>query len=298
MRAALHKRLLSHARGIAFLLPSAFFIFGLIYYPVINAVVISFFKYEVLSRRMSFVGLKNYLYIFHEPLFAVIFQRTIVWTVAVVAGTTLLAMAVAQLLDARFRMKKAVRGIFILPWATSIALSAMLYRWALNSERGLLNYTLRDLLHAIPANVGWLASGSTAFPWLIYVGIWVSVPFTALVILAAVQSVPRETYEASNLDGANAVQRYFFVTLPFIAPILLVTILINFIAVFNSFPIIWVMTEGGPVNETDIMVTILYKEAFKFLDFGRASAVAVLIFLFLLALSIMYLVLVSRREEV
>ena len=147
MRGSVRRRLLVHARGIAFLLPSAVFIFGLIYYPVVNAFVISFFKYEVLSRRMSFVGLKNFLSIFHEPLFAVVFQRTMVWTVVIVAGTTLLSMAIAQLLDLRFGLKRVVRSIFILPWATSLALSAMLYRWALNSERGLLNYTLKDLLH-------------------------------------------------------------------------------------------------------------------------------------------------------
>jgi len=201
------------------------------------------------------------------------------------------------LLDVQFPMKAVVRSIFILPWATSLALSAMLYRWALNSERGLLNYTLKEVLHVIDQNVGWLATGQTAFPWLIYVGIWVSIPFTTLVILASMQSVPRDLYEACALDGASGIQRYRYITLPSIRPIILITILVNFIAVFNSFPIIWVMTEGGPVNETDIMVTILYKEAFKFLNFGRASAVAVLIFVFLFIISVFYLIMLSRQEQ-
>jgi len=290
-------RILQRIRPVLFLLPSAFFIFGLVYYPVINAAIISFFDYNVLSREMSFVGLKNYLFIFNEPLFITIFQRTIVWTVTVVGGTTIVALALARLLDVQFPMKAVVRSIFILPWATSLALSAMLYRWALNSERGLLNYTLKEVLHVIDQNVGWLATGQTAFPWLIYVGIWVSIPFTTLVILASMQSVPRDLYEACALDGASGIQRYRYITLPSIRPIILITILVNFIAVFNSFPIIWVMTEGGPVNETDIMVTILYKEAFKFLNFGRASAVAVLIFVFLFIISVFYLIMLSRQEQ-
>ena len=173
----------------------------------------------------------------------------------------------------------------------------MLYRWALNSELGLVNHTLKNILHVTSENIGWLATGSRAFPSLIYVGIWVSVPFTTLVILAGLQTVPLELYESGKLDGANRLQRYIHITLPSIKNVLFITIIINFIAIFNSFPIIWVMTEGGPLNSTDILVTFLYKEAFKFLDFGRASAVAVLIFIFLIIISVFYTATLLKDEN-
>ncbi len=290
-------RFIKGIRPYLFLLPSAVLIFGLIYYPVLSAIKISFYDINILSRQMKFIGFENYKSVFTEPLFGEIFRRTVTWTVTVLSCTTIISMLVALLLDVPFRFKRVVRGVFIIPWATSLAISAMLYRWALNSELGLVNHTLKNILHITSENIGWLATGSRAFPSLIYVGIWVSVPFTTLVILAGLQTVPLELYESSKLDGANRLQRYIHITLPSIKNVLFITIIINFIAIFNSFPIIWVMTEGGPLNSTDILVTFLYKEAFKFLDFGRASAVAVLIFIFLIIISVFYTAVLLKDEN-
>lgn len=297
MKAITKQRIVREIKPYIFLLPSAVLIFGLIYYPVLNAIKISFYEINVLNREMSFIGFQNYVSIFNEPLFGEIFWRTVLWTFSVLGGATLLALIVSQLLDIEFKFKRAVRGIFIIPWATSLAISAMLYRWALNAELGLINHTLKNVFHLIDQNIGWLATGEAAFPWIVYVGIWVSVPFTTLVLLAGLQTVPVDLYESAKLDGANWLQRYIHITLPFIRPVLFITVIINFIAIFNSFPIIWVMTEGGPLNSTDILVTFLYKEAFKFLDFGRASAVAVLIFVFLMIISVIYTLTLLKDEE-
>jgi len=271
-----------------FILPSAIFIFGLIYYPIIDAARISFYNYNFLSGEIVFIGLKNYIEIFKDQNFLIIFRRTIVWTFSVVSGTVIISLLFAILLDAKFKFKRLVRSILVLPWATSLAISAMIFKWGLNSDRGLINHTLNQILGLIKNNVGWLARGETAFPWLVFIGIWVSVPFTTLVVLAAMKSVPNDLKEAASIDGANFLQTYFKIELPLISPILKIMILMNFIVVFNSFPIIWIMTEGGPINSTDIIVTYLYKQAFKFLEFGKASAMAMIVFVVLLIISLLY----------
>jgi multiple sugar transport system permease protein len=184
----------------------------------------------------------------------------------------------------------------MLPWAISLTMTAIVWRWTLNGQAGMLNATLFDL-GLLEQPVEWLARAETAFPWEIGIGILVSIPFTVTVFLGGLASIPGDIYEAARIDGASAWQRFRHLTLPLLRPFLNIAIVLNIIYVFNSFPIIWVMTQGGPANQTDILVTYLYKLAFRFGRLGEASAVSLVMFAALLAFTIAYAAMVMRGER-
>ncbi len=172
-------------------------------------------------------------------------MRTLVWTAAVVFGTVLVSVPVALILNTEFYGRGIARVIVMLPWSVSLTMMAIVWRWALNGESGLLNLTLQDL-GLIDQKVVWLASAATAFPIQILIGILVSVPFTVTIFLGGLSSIPSDIYEAASTDGASSWQRFRTLTLPLMRPFINMAVVLNIIYVFNSFPIIWVLTGGGP----------------------------------------------------
>lgn len=277
------------------LLPSALIIFGLVLYPVGYAVRLSLFRSRGLGGQLDFVGIGNYTALFADPLFRQILLQTLIWTVLVVGLTMLTAMAIALFLNVRFSGRRMVRAIVIIPWGTSLALSAVMWRWVFEPSIGMVNEILRGI-GVIEGNIGWFGSPLLAFGVVVLVGVWVSVPFSTLGILAGLQAIPTSVREAAQLDGAQGFSMARHVTLPMIRPVISVILILNLIAVFNSFPIIWILTRGGPLNATDIIVTFLYKNAFTFLDFGLASAMAIIVFFILMLVSFGYIRLIGVRR--
>lgn len=241
-------------------------------------------------------GAANFSAVLADPEFARASWRTVIWTLGIVGGTILVAFPVALVLARDFYGRGVARVIVMLPWAMSLTMMAIVWRWALNGESGLLNVTLRDL-GLIDQNVQWLAQAATAFPMQIMIGILVSVPFTVTVFLGGLAAIPEDLYEAARLEGANGWQAFRDITLPLMRPFVNIAVVLNTIYVFNSFPIIWVTTQGGPANSTDILVTYLYKLGFRVGRLGEAAAVSLIMFAALLALTVLYVVLASRREE-
>ena len=188
------------------------------------------------------------------------------------------------------------RVIIMLPWAVSLTMTAIVWRWALSGESGMLNSGLMKL-GLIDTNIQWLAQAATAFPMQILIGILVSIPFTVTIFLGGLSSISDELYDAASIEGAGPWERFRYITFPLLKPFINIALVLNTIYVFNSFPIIWAMTQGGPANSTDIMVTYLYKLAFRWGKLGEASAVSLLMFAVLLAFTILYVRLASRREE-
>ena len=175
-------------------------------------------------------------------------------------------------------------------------MTATVWRWMLNAFYGVMNRVLLDL-HVISGPVDWLGNPSVSFAWLMGVAIFVSLPFTTYVILAGLQSIPREVFEAARVDGASPRQTYREITLPLLRPALLVATIINMINVFNSFPIIWVMTNGGPGYQTDTTTTFMYKIAFRSHNVGQSAAMAVVNFVIILVFVLLYLRSVNWRER-
>lgn len=290
-----HRTVGARAVPYLMLLPSAVLIFGLILYPVVYAIRLSLFRSQGLSGNLRFVGLGNYAYLLTDPEFLQILYQTLLWTVCVVGLTMVLAVAIAIFLNIRFPGRRLLRAVVILPWGTSLALSAVMWKWVFDPNRGMANETLKAL-GIISTNIGWFNNPPIAFSIVVFVGVWVSVPFSTLGILAGLQAIPNDVREAALLDGAVGWSMVRRITLPLLRPVLGVILILNIIAVFNSFPIIWILTKGGPINSTDIIITYLYKHAFNFLDFGTASAMAVVVFVVLLVTSLTYTRLMSRAS--
>jgi multiple sugar transport system permease protein len=201
-----------------------------------------------------------------------------------------------MILNDDFYGRGLARVIIMLPWAISLTMTAVVWRWALNGSSGLLNATLMNA-GIIDQPIEWLATAPVAFTIEILVGILVSIPFTTTILLGGLSSMPQDTYEAAMVDGASGWDQFRYITLPLMKPFINIAIVLNVIYVFNSLPIIWVMTEGGPANGTDILVTYLYKLAFRFGQLGKAAAISLVMFGVLLAFTILYVWLVSRNEE-
>jgi multiple sugar transport system permease protein len=178
----------------------------------------------------------------------------------------------------------------------SLTMTAIVWRWALNGESGMLNSGLMEL-GLIDTNIPWLARAATAFPMQILIGILVSIPFTVTIFLGGLSSVPDELYDAAAIEGANRWQQFRFITLPLLRPFINIAFVLNTIYVFNSFPIIWATTQGGPANSTDILVTYLYKAGFRLGKLGEAAAVSVIMFAILLVFTIIYVRLAMREEK-
>jgi len=220
------------------------------------------------------VGWENFTRLFDDPDFAPVLARTAVWVVAVVGVTLVISLPLAQFLDKPFPGRRVVRYALLVPWAASVLMTALSFRWMLQPFFGLVNQVLIDL-GFIDERIDFLAKPSTAMPAMMAVAIFVSVPFTTYVVLAGLQTVPGSLYEAAAIDGATPWKRYTKITLPMLRPAILVALLINIINVFNSFPIIWAMTEGGPQFTTSTSTVFMYKLAVQNRQLDTSAAMAV-----------------------
>ena len=278
------------------IVPSLLLAVGIIGYPILDLAWTSSQEVSRFGKLTGFVGGENFSEVFADPLFWSSLWRTGIWTVCVVVGTLAISLPVAIILNDDFYGRGLARVIIMLPWSISLTMTAVVWRWALNGRAGLLNATLMDL-GIIDQPVEWLATASTAFAVEILVGILVSIPFTTTILLGGLSAMPQDTYEAAMVDGASGWDQFRYITLPLMKPFINIAIVLNVIYVFNSLPIIWVMTEGGPANGTDILVTYLYKLAFRFGQLGKAAAISLIMFGVLLLFTLLYVALVSRGEQ-
>jgi len=291
---AQRRRLSEGAAAILFLAPSTLLAATFILYPILNTFAMSLFRVDQFGRFKAFRGLANYLGLATDPNFTAALWRTVVWTAAVVIVTTVISLFLAVMLNGRFRGRALARGLLLLPWATGLVIVGLLWRWMAQPDFGALGH-LVTTLHITDQRLEWLAKPNLAFPLMVWIAIWASIPPTTLMLLAGLQSIERDLYEAAALDGARGFVVFRDFTLPLLRPVLAVSILLNVVFVFNSFPIIWTMTEGGPAGATDTLVTYLYKLGFKLYNVGSAAAVAIVIFLILLAFAIVHTRLMWRN---
>jgi multiple sugar transport system permease protein len=282
--------------ALLLILPSLALAFWIIGYPIYDVAHTSVHAVSRFGKVQGFAGFANFAKLFGDPIFIGSLWRTIVWTVSVVGGTIILSIPIAVILNDDFHGRGLARLIVMLPWAISLAMTAIVWRWSLNGQYGMINATLFQV-GLLDRPVEWLASFDTAFPIEIAIGILVSIPFTATVLLGGLSSIPSDIYEAATIDGATGWQRFRYMTLPLMKPFLQIAIVLNVINVFNSFPIIWVLTQGDPANSTDILVTYLYKLAFRYGRLDVASAMSLIMFGILLVFTATYLVLAMRSEE-
>jgi multiple sugar transport system permease protein len=294
----LRKRLWNPEARLAYLLlaPAVLVLLAFMLYPIVYVFLISLFKTNKLAQLKQFVGLRNFVYQFTDKEFWRITIRSLYWTAIAVAVKMILGMVVALLLNVKYAGRRFARMLFIVPWASAVPISAILWGWVYHPEYGLLNATLKAThLWANPPT--WLGRPWPAFTACIWVDIWIGIPFMALVFLAGMQAISEDLYESAYLDGVNTFQKFFYITLPGIRHLVLIATLLSCLWTFNDFNTIYILTRGGPAGSTDILITKLYKNGFEFLKFGPAAVMAVVTFFILTALSIVYARIYFRQEQ-
>lgn len=283
-------------KPLLYIAPSFFLAFIIISYPIIDLIRLSLHDVGTFGDLKSFNDFWNYRDIFEDELFIEVLLRTFYWTVFVVIGTIIVSVPIALILNEDFYGKGIARTIIMLPWAISLAMTAIIWKWMLNPDYGMLNHFLLSI-GLIDENVGWLADASTAFPIQILIGILVSIPFTISIFLGGLTSIPTDIYEAAYLDGSSYFHRLKTLTLPLLKPFISIAIVLNVIYVFNSFPIIWILTEGGPSNSTDILPTYLYKIAFQYGEIGLAASLSIIMLSLLLLFTFIYAYVAMKEKK-
>jgi multiple sugar transport system permease protein len=233
----------------------------------------SFQEVSTSGITKGWAGLENYRTLFVNPDLPNVLIRTFIWVVGIVFFTILISLPVAQLLNANYPGRKLVRWAVIIPWAASVVMSSTIWKWILDPYYGVLNEIAIDL-NIFSEPIDFLANPKHSFVWLMLVAVFVSIPFTSFVILAGLSTIPDDIVEASTVDGATAWKGYRHIKFPLIKPALLVAMAINLINIFNAFPIIWVITGGGPGYETDTTTTLGYKISFRDQDIGQSASMA------------------------
>jgi ABC-type sugar transport system permease subunit len=259
-------------------------------YPAAQLVLASLGRYSITGLYRGAVGADNYLRLARQEALPGVVASTVVWVVAVVAVTLLLSLGLAQLLDQDFPGRRVVRWALLVPWAASLVMTAKLFVWIYDYYFGILNHALLSL-GLLSRPVDWLGDDATVMGAMIAVGVFVSLPFTTYVLLAGLQTIPGEVYEAARVDGASRWRTYRAVTLPLLRPALLVASVLNMIYVFNSFPIVWTLNDRNPGFAHDTTVTYMYKIAFKsaLRDVGLAAALGVVNVVAILLAVVVYL---------
>src|ERR1700722_11403222 len=243
-------------------------------------------------------GTQNYAHLFDEPDFVPVLLRTLVWVVVVVAVTVLISLGLAQLFHQRFPGRRVGRWALIIPWAASVMMTALIFKWALDPNVGVINVILHHLgvvKHLGSNQADWLGNPNSALLWMMGVAVFVPLPFTTYALLSGLQGIPRDVYEASAIDGATSWKSYLRVTLPLLRPAIVVATLINVINVFNSFPIIWEMTGGGPGYQT--ATSTIFMVDLKQGNVGESASMSTINFLLVIVIVVVYLATTGWKEQ-
>lgn len=259
-------------------LPALAGTFVFIIIPVFFSFYLSFCKWDLLSN-IEFVGLKNYFELLSSSNFGLIIQNTFVFAISTAIISIILPLILAAVLNNKIRGSEFFKTAYFLPFITPMIVIAIAWEWIFDPNNGLLNYVLR-------AHINWLYDTKTAMIALIMVSAWKLAGYNMVIFLSGFSAINPNLYEASKIDGANAVQTFFRITLPMLSPTIFFVLVITTISSFQVFDLIYLMTQGGPMDSTNVLVYWIYKNAFEFFNIGEASAGAYILFLIILLLTV------------
>ncbi|MCB1280750.1 MAG: sugar ABC transporter permease [Salinibacterium sp.] len=255
-------------------------------YPAVQTFLLSLRDWKIAPGAVSpWVGFDNYVRAFSDPVFLNSLVNAVVYTAVTVPLQIIIGLGLAVLLDSKLPGRVAYRVLFYLPVVTSWVVVSLLFKYIFSSNEGLANFTVVDLLHIVPDNVSWFQDRWTAFVAICALGVWKGVGWSMLIFLDALTAVPKELNEAAAIDGAGAWGRFRNVSLPTIRAAMAVVVILLVIGGFNVFISVLLMTGGGPGNVTQVPLTYMYDQAFKFLKFGYGSAISFSLTAFVLVIS-------------
>ncbi|MDB4893983.1 MAG: sugar transporter permease [Firmicutes bacterium] len=279
-----------HWLGYLFVAPLFFFLFVVIFLPLVQAVYTSLFREAGVTVR--FVGLGNYTQLLGNGPFWNSLKVTVTYAVAAVALHVLIGLPLALFLNRIRRGRTVMRLAFLTPWMVAPVIGAMMWVWLLDPHFGAVNYMLHSL-GLIQQYQVWLGEPALAFWSVVLADVWRGFPFVMLILLAGLQTIPKEEYEASSLDGAAPLQQFRYITLPHLRYLLAVATTLDVINTVRAFDMIAVMTRGGPIHATEVLPVLIYNTAFQANHFGPAAAVGVVLLLLLVVFSSVYIYLLQ-----
>lgn len=288
-------RLRAWAIPYLFLLPALLIYCVFVVYPMLDSLSISFTSWDGLSPTRSFVGLANYQRIFKDPVAITAFENNLIWTAVTLVVPTILGLLLAIGLNQRFPGRTLFRSIYYAPAILPLIGVAGIWSWLYDPNVGLINTTLRHVGLGGLAQP-WLGSPTTALPSVMVAAIWQSLGFPMVLYLAGLQGIPGEQYEAARIDGANAWQRFWLISLPWLRETHIIVITLGVIGSFRVFDLIYAMTYGGPGQATQVLASWMYFNTFQFYHAGYGSALAWVIALISLAVTVPYIRVLSRRS--
>ena len=269
-----------------FLMPAALLVVLIVVYPMAYGIYLSVTDTTLHSFESHFVGLDNFKKLFEDPRFLRAARNSVVWSLLTVTGSMLSGFGLALILNREFFGKRFARGILLVPWTVPSVAVAFVWIWLYDPLVGIFNQIIK---FAGFAPIEFLSNMSMTQFWLAIAVIWRFYPFVMLMLLAGLQAIPRETYEAASVDGANSLQQFWHVTVPGIRTIFGLVVVLEFIWLFNHIDIIWIMTGGGPADASHTLATYGYYMGFKRYEYSYASAIGVLMLIILFAASVIYL---------
>ena len=282
--------------GYALLFPAAALIVILVGYPFARALWLSFHRKLLGKVEAPWIGLENYQALLGDRVFWLAVKNTFVFTAGSVALKLLIGLTIALILNEALPLRNLWRSIILLPYAMPTLVSVLVWKWMFSDIGGVLDYLLNQT-NIKDGPMLWLSDPGKAMGSVIAVNVWRGFPFFVITILAGLQGVPQDQYDAAKVDGAGVFARFRYVTLPSILPVIAVVTLFSTILTFNDFAIIWVLTRGGPGGATDVLSTLTYKVAIAGYELGKGVAVSVLMLPILVVLIILLGRFVNRREE-
>lgn len=292
---AWRRRLRQRVTEYAFVLPALLLLLAIVAYPMFTALHLSLSDVTLVPPSEAsmgfatrFTGVENYLEVVQSPDFWGAMNRTAFFTLFTIAGTLVLGMAFALALDSSIKARSLWRIAMLTPWVVAPVVAGGTWRWIFDTRYGILN----DLLHSLfpqAQPVLWLANPTLALVAVSVTNVWLRTPFMVVMILAGLQAIPIEQYEAAAVDGASAWRRFLYITLPNLRFIMVIATLLEGIWTFKHFDIVHVMTGGGPGRATEILSLLIYKTSFQFFRFGPAAAMGVLMAIMLIGFTMVYL---------
>jgi multiple sugar transport system permease protein len=265
-------------------------------YPIVKLFVMSFFEWDFGSLlEQKFIGMKNYIDVFSDHYFHVVFVNSIVYTLVTVPAQMLIGMLVAMLINSIGHLKIAYRVSYYLPVITSWVIASLIFKYVFNTE-GLLNYFLTNIVHVTDHNIRWLDTRWGGMTVAMLLGIWKGIGWNMVVFLAALQTVPQELYESAALDGAGTLRKFIYITIPCIRGTILFALVMLTIGGFNVYTSIKMITDGAPGHQTDTILTWMYYKAFSAGKFGYSAALSFITAAVLALLALLQFRLMENKE--
>jgi multiple sugar transport system permease protein len=287
----------SQARlGILLLLPAMLLLAGLTLYPVLYGVWLSLHHKHSFFPQQSWAGLENYWFLLADPEFSESVWRGVVYSVSTIMLQIVIGVGAALALNQHFPGRSLVRGIVLFPYVIPTVVAVILWKWLLNNQFGLINYGM-VMLGLTDEPINWMGR-TYIMTSLILISVWQFFPFVVLAVLARLQTIPTELYEAARVDGAGALSRFFYVTLPQLASVLFIVVLLRTIWMFTKFDTVWLMTQGGGAEKyIRTLPVYAYLRAFHYYEAGTGAAASVVMFLLLVIFAAVYFAMFRREEQ-